>query len=149
MAPQQLSDRHPQSWPSVQEHVRYTLGPGPSALRVNVTRVRTRHDMHVLRARCFNFEGLLQPLKHMAANCNYRDVAKRMASFWSLRQGLALYHDRLSHIHDVALKYAGDDSIEVKHEDGDVLNGLRGPDPFLEQARPPPSPSPRTAPAHM
>mmetsp|Transcript_56390 Transcript_56390/g.122779 ORF Transcript_56390/g.122779 Transcript_56390/m.122779 type:complete len:319 (+) Transcript_56390:1674-2630(+) len=50
-----------------------------------------------LRTWCMTFEAMLQLLKGIACNSNYKDVLKRMATLWSVRTGLELLHEKLTH----------------------------------------------------
>ena len=88
-----------------------------------------------LHARCFSYEALLQILKHIASNCNYRDVSKRMALLYAIRQGLALLFDRLTHVHDPVFKFSGDPTVFRCGDFGVAQQGDGAADLFLEQVR--------------
>ena len=89
-----------------------------------------------LRARCFSYEALLQILKHIASNCNYRNVTKRMATLYAIRQGLALLFDRLTHVHDPVFKFSdGDPTVFQCGDFGVAQQGDGEADLFLEQVR--------------
>ena len=87
--------------------------------------------------RCFSFEALLQVLKHIAANCNYKDVSFRMAEFISYRVGLTLLQDRLTHVHDPMFRFSSEPiTIERGVDDSlTVVDAARAIDDFLQQVR--------------
>ena len=87
--------------------------------------------------RCFSFEALLQVLKHIAANCNYKDVSFRMAEFISYRVGLTLLQDRLTHVHDPMFRFSAEPiTIERGVDDAlTVVDATRAIDDFMQQVR--------------
>ena len=66
-----------------------------------------------------NFEAVLLFLKEIAANSNYKNVVERMIIIWSMRTGLALYHDHLSGTHTTELKFL-DEPMTVRCDDGNL-----------------------------
>ena len=59
-----------------------------------------------IRTWCMSFEAVLQILKRIARSSNYKNVEERMARIWAVRQGLALYHDKLSSWGELEMTYA-------------------------------------------
>ena len=101
--------------------------------------------------RCFSFEALLQVLKHIAANCNYKDVSFRMAEFISYRAGLTLLNDRLTHVHDPMFQFSAEPiTIERGVDDSlKVVDATRAIDDFMQQVRYTPRRAPRARPTAL
>eukprot|EP00965_Chrysotila_dentata_P240871 6203957-Pleurochrysis_carterae.AAC.2 len=84
----------------------------------------------LVRTWCMAFEAMLQLLKWIAANSNYKDVVKRMATLWGIRTGLELLDEKLAHWsesfilkrdEDITLQLMSDNSVEFS-ENGSVLD---------------------------
>ena len=50
----------------------------------------------LIRTWCMSFEALLQVLKLICHNSNYRNVCERLVRIWAIRNALVLHHDSLS-----------------------------------------------------
>ena len=60
----------------------------------------------LIRTWCMTFEGILQVLKLIAHNSNYKGVCKRMARIWAIRSGLMLHDKKLSQVTSTSLTYS-------------------------------------------
>ena len=60
----------------------------------------------LIRTWCMSFEAMLQILKQIAQNSNYKNVEERMARIWSIRAGLMLLDGKLSALYELKLTYA-------------------------------------------
>jgi len=79
----------------------------------------------LIRTWCMTFEAMLQTLKDIAANSNYRNVCKRMATIYALRIGLLLKGEKLTHWNATQLTFQGspivvqggqvEQQVELKH----------------------------------
>lgn len=71
----------------------------------------------LVRTWCMTFEAMLQLLKGIASNSNYKDVIKRMATLWSLRTGLELLDEKLAHWSEsYVVKKEGNLSVTYRHD---------------------------------
>ena len=79
----------------------------------------------LIRTWCMTFEAMLQTLKDIAANSNYRNVCKRMATIYALRTGLLLKGQKLTYWNATQLTFQGspivvqggqvEQQVELKH----------------------------------
>eukprot|EP00965_Chrysotila_dentata_P086259 2846001-Pleurochrysis_carterae.AAC.1 len=89
------------------------------------------HTGPLIRTWCMTFEAMFQLLKGFAANSNYKDVIKRMASVWSVRTGLELVDEKLVHWSeswatrqddDIILHYLADRTVQFGGRDSSSLD---------------------------
>ena len=75
----------------------------------------------LIRTWCMTFEALLQVLKNIAHNSNYKNVNERIAKIWAIRTALSHHDSKLTHWNDMKLTYSkwtaavksGDDGFEL------------------------------------
>ena len=89
----------------------------------------------LIRTWCMTFEAMLQTLKDIAANSNYRNVCKRMATIYALRTGLLLKGQKLTHWNATQLTFQGspivvqggqvEQQVELKHFETLVTRRVR------------------------
>ena len=60
----------------------------------------------LIRSWCMTFEAMLQILKLIAHNSNYKDVNARIAKVSAIRQALSLYNSKLTAWNDMKLTYS-------------------------------------------
>ena len=66
------------------------------------------------------FEAVLQILKKIASNSNYKTVCKRMARIWAIRFALMLNDNKLSTVTGINLSYTGQSITVVRDADGQL-----------------------------
>ena len=60
----------------------------------------------LVRSSCLSFEALIQVLKRIAKNSNFKCVNKRIARVWAIRHGLMLHDDELSSFSDAVIRFS-------------------------------------------
>jgi hypothetical protein len=60
----------------------------------------------LIRTWCMTFEAVLQVLKNIAHNSNYKNVNERIARIWAIRTALSQYDSKLTHWNDMKLTYS-------------------------------------------
>jgi hypothetical protein len=73
----------------------------------------------LVRTWCMSFEALIQVLKHIVENSNYKNVNERMVRIWAIRHGLLLHDDKLSRWSDDAVQLTSEPATML-YEGGEL-----------------------------
>ena len=65
------------------------------------------HTGPLIRSWCMTFEAMLQVLKHIASNSNYKNVCMRMVRIVAIRQGLMLYDQKVADWNQIEITLNG------------------------------------------
>ena len=67
----------------------------------------------LVRSWCMSYEALIQVLKRIAKNSNYKNVCERIARVWAIRHGLMLSEDALSSWHTAKKELKKDRALDL------------------------------------